>query len=109
MHCKRGNKGFTLAELLIVVAIIGVLVSIGIPVFNDQLERAREAEDLANIRSIYAECSIVVMTKEPVDGVNYISGSDSASKHYVCKRKEKGWLIKDATIAGHPLPHVWVT
>ena len=54
---KRLNekKGFTLAELLIVVAIIAVLVAIAIPIFTTQLEKSREAVDLANIRSAYAE------------------------------------------------------
>ena len=52
---KNNNKGFTLAELLIVVAIIGVLVAIAIPIFTNQLERSREAVDLANIRAAYAE------------------------------------------------------
>ena len=51
----KNNKGFTLAELLIVVAIIAVLVAIAIPVFTTQLERSREATDLSNIRSAYAE------------------------------------------------------
>ena len=50
-------QGFTLAELLIVVAIIGVLVAISIPVFNTQLERSRESTDLANLRAAYAECA----------------------------------------------------
>ena len=52
---KKNNKGFTLAELLIVVAIIAVLVAIAIPVFTTQLEKAREATDISNIRSLYAE------------------------------------------------------
>ena len=52
---KKNKKGFTLAELLIVVAIIAVLVAIAIPVFTTQLERSREATDLANIRAAYAE------------------------------------------------------
>ena len=51
----KNKKGFTLAELLIVVAIIGVLVAISIPVFTSQLEKAREATDAANLRSAYAE------------------------------------------------------
>lgn len=55
----RKKQGFTLAELLIVVAIIAVLVGIAIPVFTSQLEKAREATDAANIRDAYAE----VMTK----------------------------------------------
>lgn len=51
----KKDEGFTLAELLIVVAIIGVLVAISIPIFTSQLEKAREATDAANIRAAYAE------------------------------------------------------
>jgi prepilin-type N-terminal cleavage/methylation domain-containing protein len=51
---KNNNKGFTLAELLIVVAIIAVLVAISIPIFSKQMEKSREAVDLANLRSAYA-------------------------------------------------------
>ena len=40
---KKNKKGFTLAELLIVVAIIAVLVAISIPIFNSQLEKSRDA------------------------------------------------------------------
>ena len=46
---KKKRKGFTLAELLIVVAIIAVLVAIGIPIFTSLLEKSREAADAANI------------------------------------------------------------
>ena len=52
---KMNKKGFTLAELLIVVAIIAVLVAISIPIFSEQLEKAKEATDMANIRTAYAE------------------------------------------------------
>lgn len=52
---KTNKKGFTLAELLVVVAIIAVLVAIAIPIFTSQLEKAREAVDAANIRAAYAE------------------------------------------------------
>lgn len=50
----KNNKGFTLAELLIVVAIIAVLVAVSIPIFTRQLEKAREATDLANMRAAKA-------------------------------------------------------
>ena len=55
MKKMNNNKGFTLAELLIVVAIIAVLVAISIPIFTAQMEKARETTDLANIRSAYSE------------------------------------------------------
>ena len=52
---KLNKKGFTLAELLIVVAIIAVLVAISIPIFTAQLNKAKYAADEANARSIYSE------------------------------------------------------
>lgn len=61
---KNNRDGFTLAELLIVIAIIGVLVAISIPIFTSKLEKAREATDAANIRSQYAQ----VMTEAITDG-----------------------------------------
>lgn len=60
----RKNSGFTLAELLIVVVIIAVLVGIIIPIFNVQLEQAREASDAANIRSQYAETMSEAITSD---------------------------------------------
>ena len=59
---KRNNKGFTLAELLIVVAIIAVLVAIAIPVFTSQLEKSRDAVSISNIRAAYAEAQAAFLT-----------------------------------------------
>ena len=64
---RNNNKGFTLAELLIVVAIIAVLVAIAIPVFTSQLEKSREATDTANIRSKYAEVMTQILTDDKTD------------------------------------------
>ena len=52
---KISRKGFTLAELLIVVAIIAVLVAVAIPIFGRQLEKSRDAAYLANVCAAYAE------------------------------------------------------
>ena len=63
------NKmGFTLAELLIVVAIVAVLVAISIPVFMGQLEKSRQAADLANIRSAYAVAALEAIDSPEQEG-----------------------------------------
>ncbi|MDO4501452.1 MAG: type II secretion system protein [Erysipelotrichaceae bacterium] len=58
------RKGFTLGELLIVVAITGVLTVISLPVFNGQMEKSREAKDLTNVRNAYAEVLVAAMTED---------------------------------------------
>ena len=61
---KIKKKGFTLAELLVVVAIIGILVAVSIPIFAGQAEKAREATDAANERSAKAAASAKYLTDE---------------------------------------------
>ncbi len=78
---KMNKKGFTLAELLIVVAIIAVLVAVAIPVFNAQLEKSRDATTIANLRSAYAEAT-TVMLQGNTDGIpnaTYTAASGTAS------------------------------
>ena len=55
MMRNNHKRGFTLSELLIVVAIIGVLVAISIPIFTSQLHKAEVATGWANVRAYYAE------------------------------------------------------
>ena len=81
---RKRNKGFTLAELLIVVAIIGVLVAISIPIFTSQLEKAREATDAANIRSQYAE----VMAEAITEGKN-INGKEKFGAVELKQKKDE--------------------
>lgn len=88
---RKNEKGFTLAELLIVVAIIGVLVAISIPIFTSQLEKSREAVDMANIRSAYAEVAASALTDPDT----------SAEKTVTLKQTQEGWQTDSNTeIAG---------
>ena len=84
------NKGFTLAEVLITVAIIGVLVAIGIPVLSNQLEKSREATDLANVRAAYAEVMSAQITG---DGENQ-------TQTVKLKQKKDDWESDPVTVAG---------
>ena len=94
---KNNTKGFTLMEMLIVVAIIAVLVAIAIPVFTNQLEKAREATDMANIRSAYAEVMACALTDAP-DKTNEVTRTDNTDgsvkweKHVEAVQKQAGWV-----------------
>ena len=76
------KKGFTLMEMLIVVAIIAVLVGIAIPTMSNQLEKAREATDAANIRALYAEAMVEYMNSDTGAAVN---------REYTITQKTEGW------------------
>ena len=88
---KNKNRGFTLAELLIVVAIVGVLLAISIPIFNKNLESSRESVDLSNVRSAYSEVMAAVISED----------DEHAVKVVPLKQKIEKWQSKDpVTIAG---------
>lgn len=86
----RNSRGFTLAELLITVAIIGVLVAISIPVFASQMEKSREATDLSSVRAAYAE----VMAEAITENMEY------QVKMVPLKQKKDDWQSADSVTIG---------
>ena len=74
----RNKKGFTLIEMLVVIAIIAVLVSIVIPVVGDSTAKARAAADAANLRStLGALNTIITLQGDLNEQVKFIDAPDS--------------------------------
>lgn len=75
MNLKKMKKsgGFTLIEMLIVVAIIAILVAISIPMVSSSLDKARIATDTANERSAKAAALIEYM-ENGAAGTYYFDG-----------------------------------
>ncbi|MGO5160266.1 MULTISPECIES: type IV pilin protein [unclassified Bilifractor] len=77
---RKLNKGFTLAELLIVVAIIGALVAIFIPIFTSQLRKARVAVNQANARAGEAAAYAAYLEDPSYDIIAYDIRSGKVAK-----------------------------
>ena len=90
IHMQNRKKGFTLAELLVVVAIVSILAAISIPIFTRQLETSREATDLANVRSAYAEVMAAVMIEDTENEVKVVK----------LKQKKEKWQSHDPVTIG---------
>ena len=71
-----------------------VLVAISIPIFTSQLEKSREAVDLANIRAAYAEVSAEVLSG---DNITYFK------KVSITQTDDKDWKIDATNVAGKNL------
>ena len=80
MKEKQNHKGFTLAELLIVVAIIAVLVAISIPIFTSQLKKARVAVNQANARAGEAAAYAAYLEDPSYDIIAYDIRSGKVAK-----------------------------
>ena len=108
---KNNKKGFTLMEMLIVVAIIAVLIAIAIPTFTASLNKARVATDAANIRSGYATVMATILTEDISDDTITAAKTYSLNKDatveegtdgdYACLGNNEKALVSE--IAGQPV------
>jgi len=53
LHNKKIKNGFTLVELMVVVAIIGILALMGLRVYSTQQDKSRDAIVKANVSTVH--------------------------------------------------------
>lgn len=94
---KQG--GFTMVELLIVVAIIAILVAVSIPMMNSALEKSRHAVDQANVRDAIALASMKYLTDSDTEDF-----STAKTYTYCVDNKHQGYLDDATSPAGAVKP-----
>lgn len=79
---KQKKQGFTLAELLVVMAIIGILVAISIPIFTAQRRKAIIAVNKANIRAAKAAAA-AKLYESPESIIGYMTQENGQYLYYL--------------------------
>ena len=67
---KKKLNGFTLIELMVVVAIVGILSGVGLPQLLKAQDKAKDSVAVATVTNAAKECSLVLVT-ENGDGTNF--------------------------------------
>ena len=88
---RQYSKGFTLVELVVVIAIIGILAGIAIPYYTDAQATARGAKVVADMRTIQAAYTMY-LAKNGGDQKNIIVGEAEEYPDIIPMLVEKGYL-----------------
>src|SRR5882672_9170672 len=78
MNILKTKRGFTLIELMIVVAIIGILAAIAIPKFSQLVTKSNEANTKGNLGALRSALSIYYGDMEgwyPADAMGSLTGN----------------------------------
>lgn len=121
LNTKMNKKGFTLAELLVVVAIIAILVAVSIPIFSGKLNEARINTDLANVRAAKAAAITEYLSNETITNQYYnaengtmvatfelakntkpAEGYNQAKQDTIDKKTAVVKVVIDGTVSGKP-------
>lgn len=64
---KTNNKGFSLVELIIVIAIMAILIGVLAPQYIKYVEKSRRSADIDLLDSVYTACSVAASDPEVTD------------------------------------------
>ena len=103
MKNRKAKKGFTIIELVIVIAVIGILAAVLIPTFSNVIEKANATAAMENAKNAYANFLVDNADKMVMDNANFQINVDD--KYYF--EVKAGQF--DTTVHTETIPSVSVT
>ena len=93
----KNNKGFSLVELIVVIAIMAVLVGVLAPQLIKYVEKSRQATDIQNCDSIATTLKTYFSDKENLDGTVTVTVKNGAAIAYSVSVQNSGLDTKAST------------
>ncbi len=84
---KRKRKGFTIVELIVVMAIIAILTLIAVPMFKNYIEKAEDTKEIANANTAYEAAFAAVMQENINPTCTYKTPGYDTSNNGLSKAK----------------------
>ena len=78
----KKQNGFTLIELMVVVAIVGVLSAVGLPELTKAQDRAKDSAAEATLVNAGKECSINLLTQTPSDAKDDFAATQATGEKF---------------------------
>jgi type IV pilus assembly protein PilA len=95
MKINHAQKGFTLIELMIVVAIIGILAAIAIPQYQDYIARSQVSRVVGEVGAVKTQAEDLMMR-----GVQPNNGASAGDADYVGYEADRSDLVTAFAVAG---------
>ncbi len=113
MQKFKSKKGFTLAELLIVVAIIAVLTAIAVPLFVGSLNKAEDNVKEANIRAVRSAAVTKILLNEDKDATTpydlmYVGGTATTGDDGAVNNRAKFWQVTGYVGTNGELRYIYI-